>query len=83
MNYPENNIDWQIGDVIIHDADYKAIKCLARIVEKKETPQGMRYRMEYVNPELNYHEWWNSIKSLHDPKRFDISIESVRVLKDE
>ena len=72
MNYTENNIDWKIGDIVIHDADAKCEDCLAKIVEKKETKQGMRYRMLYFDKKKNYEKWWNSMKVLHDPKRFDI-----------
>ncbi len=74
MNYEENNIDWNIGDIVIHDADAKDERMLAKIVEKKETKQGIRYRILYFNKENNYERWWNSIRPLHDTKRFGIDI---------
>ena len=73
MNYEENNIDWKIGDVIIHDADAKEERMLAKIVEKKETKEGMKYRMIYFDKKKNYETWWNSKEPLHDPKRFGIN----------
>jgi len=72
MNYEPNEINWEIGDLVIHDCDAKKPHMLAKVVEKNETKQGLRYRIEYLDNKLNYEKWWNSIKVLHDPKRFNI-----------
>ena len=77
MNYEPNDTDWKIGDLVIHDCDAKRPDMLAKVVEKNETKQGMRYRIEYFDKAKNYEQWWNSIKVLHDPKRFDIDTTSI------
>ena len=83
MNYEENNIDWKIGDIVIHDADAKRENCLAKIVEKKETKQGMRYRMLYLDKKKNYQQWWNNKECLHDPKRFNINPKNQKQDKED
>ena len=79
MNYQENNIDWKIGDIVIHDCDAKREDCLAKIVEKKETKQGTRYRMLYFDKKKNYEQWWNDKRFLHDPDRFDIKKDASKL----
>ncbi len=72
MNYKPNKIQWKIGDYIIHDADNKSEHMLAKIVEIKEDNEGKMYRIEYVDEKHNHGEWWNELKYLHDPLRFNI-----------
>jgi hypothetical protein len=33
VNYTPNTIDWNVGDLVIHDADQKSERMLMRVIE--------------------------------------------------
>ena len=69
MNYEENNIDWKIGDIVIHDADAKKEEMLMEVVKVELSGISTRY----INKkEYGYQYYMNDKKFLHDPKRFKI-----------
>lgn len=88
MNYTENNIHWQVGDIVIHDCDAKRPDMLMQIIEKYQDAHCKpRYVCAYIDKEYHigqkgftekefnkWNRWNNSMKPLHDPKRFDIII---------
>lgn len=86
MNYTENNIDWNVGDHIIHDCDAKRKNMLMRIVAKHiNKNKQRRYVCAYIDRAYHmgqkglttkqfkdWNVWENSISPLHDPNRFDL-----------
>lgn len=70
MNYEPNEIDWNIGDLVIHDADAKTADMLMRVVEIG-LPDG-RLKTEYANRKGNEPHYLNPKDVLHDPARFGI-----------
>lgn len=92
MNYEENNIHWKIGDIIIHDCDAKRGNMLMKIIKTYQDHKGQpRYVCAYIDriyhmgskglslQEFNvWNRWDNSIKPLHDPKRFNLNAEAQR-----
>ncbi len=82
MNYEPNTIKWQVGDIVIHDADRKETGYLMQVV--KVFKNGM-IKTKYFNPQvvrcrvcdhkmLKYDKkrYKNDLKYLHAPKRFHI-----------
>ena len=92
MNYEPNTTKWKVGDIIIHDADAKREDMLMRVIEIKQNSVGqLRYVCEYISKAHHMYEkglnrkefdkwnkWENSVKPLHDPKRFNISTPAKR-----
>ena len=70
MNYEPNKIDWQVGDLVIHDADAKTADMLMRVVEIG-LPDG-QLKTEYANRKGNEPHYLNRKGVLHDPARFGI-----------
>lgn len=91
MNYEPNKIDWQIGDLVIHDADAKREDMLMRVVGKL----GPFYRTVYVDPKHPYYGrvkrnrnnclkfsclvFGNQKEVLHDPARFGIKTAASQI----
>jgi len=76
MNYEENNINWQIGELVIHDADKKVEHMLMKVIGINITEKETIYKTRYLfaNNSCNQRMIWsNDKKFLHDPKRFDIN----------
>ncbi len=76
MNYEENNINWQIGELVIHDADKKVEHMLMKVIGINITEKETIYKTRYLfaNNLCNQRMIWsNDKKFLHDPKRFDIN----------
>jgi len=74
-NYEENEIDWKIGDIVIHDADRKAEHMLMKVIGINIDEFGIIYQTRYLfaNNSCNQRKVWsNDKKCLHDPKRFKI-----------
>lgn len=72
MNYKENTIDWEIGDIVIHDADEKRNLYLM-IVTDAGRPDGL-IRTKYQNRNGTEPYYLNDKSRLHDPRRFDIDV---------
>lgn len=71
-----NTCEWQPGDVVIHDADAKRPDMLMVVVGCSRA--GV-YRSRYLFPSEQPKNWrkkiWrNTIESLHDPRRFGITL---------
>lgn len=72
MNYEPNTTGWQVGDLVIHDADEKSRKYLMRVtqINRKDGMTGTVYNNRKGNHEL----YLNEAKLLHNPKRFGIEV---------
>lgn len=80
MNNKPNTIAWEVGDLVIHDADEKTAEMLMRVIET-----GCEFDMvktEYVEDraakssrEMPY--YLNDVRYLHDPLLFGISISDA------
>lgn len=80
MNCEPNAIDWEVGDLVIHDNDEKSERMLMRVIEI-DLPFGM-VGTEYVNDIANTQHrehFLNSKRYLHDPMRFLIGAPIVHV----
>ena len=67
MNYHPNICDWQIGDIVIHDADAKVEHMLMKVIGVKKAPEGYTiYITEYINKA--YHAHNNGFTCEHDKK---------------
>lgn len=80
MNYEPNTKEWQVGDLVIHDADAKDHKMLMVVTRiKKPTGyefrecRGLLYCTKYLN-DSRKHQYENILSELHDPARFNIGI---------
>ena len=96
MNYKANEIDWNIGDIIIHDADAKRENMLMEVIEKKhDTNKTHRYVCAYINERyfrelyglsykafVKWNKWENSINPLHDTKRFNLNTPTKKNKKE-
>ena len=69
MNYEPNNIDWKVGDLVIHDADRKTERMLMRVVGIE--PNGLT-KTEYVSLKGTLRYYFNRKEVLHDPARFGV-----------
>ena len=73
MNYSPNTTEWQVGDLVIHDADEKrSDKYLMRVtqINRKDGMIGTVYH----NRKENHPLYLNKMKFLHDPARFGIEV---------
>ena len=73
MNYEPNTINWQIGDLVIHDADHKSDDMIMRVVGRTRDGQ---IKTKYLGPDHRWKNkiWTNPKEALHDPDRFGIPI---------
>jgi len=69
MNYESNEIEWQVGDLVLHDADEKSELYLMRVIAV--TPTGM-IQTEYANRSGTQPTYLNIKEVLHAPSRFGI-----------
>ena len=72
MNYKENERDWKVEDIIIHDADAKTPRMLMRVIGFNEK-LGL-IRTVYLDRNVNGAIFENEKKYLHDPKKFGIEV---------
>ena len=70
MNYEKNIVDWNVGDVVIHDADEKKELYLMKITYKFLTTGD--FETEYINRVGTQKRYNNRKEVLHDPARFGI-----------
>ncbi|MCA0314193.1 MAG: hypothetical protein LCH63_10195 [Candidatus Melainabacteria bacterium] len=80
MNYEENQEDWKVGDLVIHDSDAKRDNMLMVVIGRSDVFPTM-LRTIYVDQD--YHQdcmkrgrlkvWLNDKKYLHAPERFGIN----------
>jgi hypothetical protein len=80
--HPPNATEWQIGDLVIHDADAKRADMLMIVTGRSRN--GI-VRTGYLFPETMSRDWrrkvWrNTIDSLHDPQRFGIATQNLSVI---
>ena len=73
MNCEPNTFDWNVGDLVIHDADEKTAEMVMRVIETG-CEFGM-IRTEYVNEGLP--QYLNDVKYLHAPGSFGIDISDT------
>lgn len=82
MNYEPNTIDWQIGDLVLHDADAKEPRMLMVVVGETDIPhqymtiyvgQDDKQRREIMRATARINApdaaiiWYNDKKYLHAP----------------
>lgn len=78
MNHEPNTTRWQIGDIVIHDADAKRREMLMRVIGYD--PKTGLCKTRYVYPgSFRPHfprkkVYRNEISVLHDPARFGIEV---------
>ena len=77
MNYEPNEIDWKVGDIVIHDADSKREDMLMKVIDKCDkckliTTVYLDFNKGYSKKFGKSDEYSNDKKFLHDPKRFKI-----------
>lgn len=70
MNYESNTIQWQRGDIVIHDADAKEPRMLMKIVGFQRGT-GLA-KCQYVDQRQPRKIYVNELKYLHDPGEFGI-----------
>lgn len=72
MNYGENKINWDIGDVVIHDADEKTALYLMRVTETNRS-DGL-IKTVYHNRKGFEPFYLNRNEVLLDPFQFEIEV---------
>ena len=72
MNDEPNMTGWQVGDLVIHDADEKNSKYLMRVIQT-DRKDGMIATV-YQNRKGIHPLYLNKMKFLHDPARFGIEV---------
>ena len=85
MNYEPNTVDWNKGDVVIHDADAKEEYMLMVVIgiKKNDLIKTKYLHRETVVKFGGNPVYLNDKKYLHDPKIFGIKIStSTQKLKD-
>lgn len=86
MIHAPNTVQWQPGDLVLHDDDGKRPDMLMRVLGViKSGPKQGQYRTRYENTDAcaargAMHEyrrtiWKNPLSKLHDPLRFGIRVE--------
>lgn len=84
MNYEPNIISWQVGDLVIHDADAKQEHMLMRVTGF--TRDGLVKTMYHrpgkdMPPRQRKKVWRNELKYLHDPNRFGIEVRNSNFVR--
>jgi hypothetical protein len=77
--YPANTRLWQVGDLVIHDADAKRADMLMVVIGSNR--RGI-YRTRYAFPDeqprsWRHKVWHNTLAPLHDPTRFGIAVPTT------
>ena len=79
LNYEPNTVEWDRGDLVIHDCDAKTKSMLMIVVGKEWNGMEDRwdYRTAYLYQEDNRKTgvWINDKKFLHAPSRFNIQCD--------
>lgn len=86
MNYPPNEIDWDLGDIVLHDADAKEPRMLMVVVGKMQVLLSVTYLTVYLDQcdPMRKHRitvssrdkqpkcpiWLNAKDVLHDPSQW-------------
>lgn len=71
--YPENEIDWNIGDIVIHDADAKTKLMLMKVVEIN-SHDGL-IKTVYINRKGEEPYYLNDKKFLLAPELFGMEVK--------
>ena len=79
MNYEPNTITWQVGDLVIHDADAKTEDYIMRVTGFSR--DGLVKTVYHRPPKrmVARHKkkvWRNELKYLLDPNRFGIEVRN-------
>ena len=76
MIYEANTVRWEVGDLVLHDADAKKPEMLMRVVGWRNSVLGETVTTQYVTPGEGRGKtiFENDVKYLHDPRRFAISL---------
>lgn len=81
MNYEPNMKKWEIGDIVIHDADPKNAGSLMRVLGYSKEGKARTEYLDLKRNDFPYCE--NDLRYLHDPARFEIQVpRNARPLKD-
>src|SRR4030042_2112316 len=84
MNYEPNKKIWDVGDIVIHDADAKREDMLMRIVEIKIEYGREIVKTVYIDKKKrDFGPMKNDIEFLHDPKEFNIKDFKTKLLGSE
>ena len=80
MNYEANEVDWNVGDIVIHDCDAKKEHMLMVVIKKEISFEETVYltRYVYAGTSTNQRKVWKNCKEvLHEPKRFNIKVSNI------
>lgn len=80
MNYKPNTIDWEKGDMVIHDADAKKNYMLMRVIKVQKNGLVVT---EYIDKNINIlsgKRFKNDKKFLHLPDRFGIETKNSKAI---
>ena len=69
MNYEPNTTKWEIGDIVIHDADAKNERMLMRVIGYEDNGKLITEYIKFESPDKTY---TNRIEVLHAPSLFGI-----------
>lgn len=78
MNYPANTRRWQLGAIVIHDADAKQVEMLMRVTgynPRTGECQTVYVQSDYL-PGMD-RPCENDIKFLHDPRKFGLQAKQA------
>lgn len=79
MNYTPNTRRWQVGDIVIHDADAKNAKMLMRVIGYDAVTGECITAYLYPKYILGMDKpCTNDIRYLHDPAKFGLSVTGGR-----
>lgn len=73
MNHKPNEIEWNEGDLVIHDADAKRPHMIMKVIRKYDTPEGKMYATKYLDGGVTKKTYDNDGKYLHGLERFNIT----------
>ena len=79
MNYEANEIEWKVGDIVIHDCDAKKEHMLMVVFRIETDEFGTCYhtRYKYGGNFPDATKVWKNCKDvLHDPKRFNLECKN-------
>lgn len=81
LPYVPNSKHWQRGNIVIHESDAKEPYMLMVVLGYEELDDGkVVYLTQYLNPLHSGAEIWrNSIRNLHDPARFEIYLDKLKL----
>ena len=73
MNYDPNRLHWEIGSLVLHDADTKNTEMLMEVIGYTRMGQCKTRYVQRMPGRRG--TWINHISFLHDPARFGVETQ--------